>query len=220
MEAPASPTAPTPIKISKVWADDVAAVMKSTGLKKPILVGWSYGGYVVADYVRHYGTGNIAGINMVGSLGGLAPTQPFSAGESEEAKAMKAKSERSRGLDLLANIEAGKATAAAYETANMTQQDKDILYATEMMMPAYVRRYMTQRGYANTDVVGKLGVPVLFSRGSKDVTMPMDALVGLLKALPMARLSSYEDTGHLVFVERTDRFNAELAAFARSSGAR
>ena len=50
--------------------------------------------------------------------------------------------------------------------------------------------------------------------------MPMDAVNGLLKALPKATLSTYDDTGHLVFVEHPDRFNAELAAFAQASGAR
>lgn len=57
---------------AKIWADDVAAVIKATGLRRPVLVGWSYGGYVALDYVRFYGIKGIAGLNLVGSLGGLA----------------------------------------------------------------------------------------------------------------------------------------------------
>jgi pimeloyl-ACP methyl ester carboxylesterase len=32
-----------------VWALDVAAVIETLALERPILVGWSYGGYVICD---------------------------------------------------------------------------------------------------------------------------------------------------------------------------
>jgi Alpha/beta hydrolase family len=34
------------------WADDIAAVL---ALDRPILVGWSYGGYIISDYLRRKG---------------------------------------------------------------------------------------------------------------------------------------------------------------------
>jgi non-heme chloroperoxidase len=34
----------------KLWADDVAAVIAQLGLRKPVLVGWSYAGRVITDY--------------------------------------------------------------------------------------------------------------------------------------------------------------------------
>ncbi len=62
---------------SEAWAGDVAAFISATNLENPVLVGWSYGGFVVSDYVRHFGLDGIAGINLVGSLGGLVPVRPF-----------------------------------------------------------------------------------------------------------------------------------------------
>src|SRR5215218_8163767 len=47
-----------------LWADDVAAVIAATGLQRPVLVAWSYGGFVVADYLRSYGQDAIAGVNL------------------------------------------------------------------------------------------------------------------------------------------------------------
>ena len=47
------------------WADDIAAVIDQLALDRPILVGWSYGGYIISDYVRRKGQGKIAGINFV-----------------------------------------------------------------------------------------------------------------------------------------------------------
>lgn len=47
------------------WADDIEAVIDELSLDRPILVGWSYGGYIISDYVRRKGQGKIAGINFV-----------------------------------------------------------------------------------------------------------------------------------------------------------
>ena len=37
----------------------------SRGLQRPVLVGWSFGGNVICDYVRSSGTEALAGINFV-----------------------------------------------------------------------------------------------------------------------------------------------------------
>src|SRR6476620_10366168 len=50
---------------NKAWADEVQAVMDAAGLKRPVLVGWSYAGRVVSDYVTTHGPGKLAGINFV-----------------------------------------------------------------------------------------------------------------------------------------------------------
>src|SRR6185436_5397707 len=52
-------------KNAKAWADELEAVMDATGLRRPVVVAWSYGGRVVADYLAVYGPRRIAGINYV-----------------------------------------------------------------------------------------------------------------------------------------------------------
>ena len=44
---------------SKLWADDVNAVVQTLGLGES-LSGWSYGPLVILDYIRHYGEGQSA----------------------------------------------------------------------------------------------------------------------------------------------------------------
>jgi pimeloyl-ACP methyl ester carboxylesterase len=56
---------------SKLWADDVNAVIQGLDLKHPILSGWSYGPLVILDYIRHYGEDAIGGINFVGGISKL-----------------------------------------------------------------------------------------------------------------------------------------------------
>ena len=44
---------------SKLWADDINAIITDLGLKRPILSGWSYGGVIICDYVRYYGEASL-----------------------------------------------------------------------------------------------------------------------------------------------------------------
>ncbi len=41
---------------SETWAGDVAAVLAATGLDKPVIVAWSFGGLVAMHYVRAVGS--------------------------------------------------------------------------------------------------------------------------------------------------------------------
>lgn len=213
------PWRPEDYRDARVWADDVAAVIRATGLRRPLIVGWSYGGFVAMDYIRAFGTENLAGVAMVGSLGGLTRIPRFSEGSSDAARAMRERSAAQRGLDLQAFITAGQATGNGYVAPAMTPLERLNFPATEIMTPAYVRAAMSARNLDNSDILERLALPILFVRGSKDVTMPQDALQTLLDRLPKSRLSAYEGVGHLTFMEDPERFDRELASFAIAAGA-
>ena len=50
---------------SELWADDLAAVIEQLSLERPVLVGWSYGAFVICDYLRKYGQDRVGAINFV-----------------------------------------------------------------------------------------------------------------------------------------------------------
>ena len=52
---------------SRLWADDIDAVIRTLRLEQPILCGWSYG-FPALDYIRHYGDNGIAGLQLVGAI--------------------------------------------------------------------------------------------------------------------------------------------------------
>ena len=54
------PLDPARYRDSKAWGDEVQAVMDAAGLKRPVLVGWSYAGRVISDYVTTHGAGKLA----------------------------------------------------------------------------------------------------------------------------------------------------------------
>lgn len=47
------------------WADDLAAVLKASHAKKPVVVGWSLGGVVISNYLAAYGDANVGGMVYV-----------------------------------------------------------------------------------------------------------------------------------------------------------
>ena len=47
---------------SRLWADDINAVIRTLRLDHPILCSWSYG-LVPLDYIRHYGDEEIGGLH-------------------------------------------------------------------------------------------------------------------------------------------------------------
>ena len=48
-----------------LWAQDVAAIIDQLGLDRAVLVGWSYGAFVICDYLRAHGQDRVAAINFV-----------------------------------------------------------------------------------------------------------------------------------------------------------
>jgi pimeloyl-ACP methyl ester carboxylesterase len=56
-----------PVSGCGLWAADVAAVIGQLQLDRPTLVGWSYGGFVICDYLRAHGEGAVSAINFVGA---------------------------------------------------------------------------------------------------------------------------------------------------------
>jgi non-heme chloroperoxidase len=56
---------PAAFQDGKIWAEDIPAVISALRLNKPILAGWSYGGFIICDYIRHCGQENLGGLIFV-----------------------------------------------------------------------------------------------------------------------------------------------------------
>ncbi len=60
-----APPGPGPYTDAGLWADDLAAIIDRLGLERAVLVGWSYGAFVICDYLRAYGQDRVAAVNFV-----------------------------------------------------------------------------------------------------------------------------------------------------------
>lgn len=208
------PFAPQNYKSSKLWADDINAIIQNLGLKKPVLIGWSWAGFIIMDYVRHYGVSHISGINFVGantSLEGPIPPPTPKPGQNT-----------SWFRDMMsANIVTNTNGVTAFidlitsKPLDPELRDRTIIY--NMMTPYYVRNAMIGYPQDNSDLIEKLTIPILITHGTDDLIVNYLGAASLIKVLPHAEISTYKGVGHAPFLERSERFNRELAVFAKST---
>src|SRR6266446_6477376 len=60
------PLDPARYRDSRAWGDEVQAVIDAAGFKHPVLVGWSYAGRVISDYIATHGASALADPALVG----------------------------------------------------------------------------------------------------------------------------------------------------------
>jgi non-heme chloroperoxidase len=202
------PLEPERYKTGKYWADELQAVMDATGLKRPVLAGWSYAGRVMADYLTTHGPGKLAGLNYVDA--GQKADPSFFGPNLRNLPLMASE-------DLATNIAATRAFLHDCFSIQPSQAEYEIMLAFNMMVPPKVRLGMSGRPLQVDDMLRSLRLPVLVTHGAEDKNSNLIAAEYTAKMIPGARLSVYQGIGHAPFFEDAPRFNAELAAFVRSA---
>jgi pimeloyl-ACP methyl ester carboxylesterase len=165
------------------------------------------------DFLRHYPASRLSGVVFVGSTGGMLPFPPPNP-ETAQAFARLGKLALSPAAG--DRLEAARGFVNGMVVAPVAAGVIDREVAAVLAVTPYVRKAMSGRTLDNSDLVGRLQMPVLFVLGDGDRTATPAGVNSLIAQLPAARLSVYPDTGHMPFIERRERFNAELAAFAAS----
>ena len=204
------PASPDRYAEDRLFADDVKAVMDALGLKRPVLVGWSYAGRIIEDYLKVYGTARIAGINYVCARTNNQPE--FVGPGHEHFPAM-------LGADPAAERAATLAFVRACFSRQPSPEMLERILDYNMLVPPHVRAAHLSRPPSDGAVLRRIDVPVLVTQGDQDllVTKGLGELTAAL--VPGARLSMFEDVGHTPFVEDVARFNRELSEFAAAAHA-
>lgn len=185
------------------WARDVRAVVDALQLAAPVIVGWSFGGFVAMDYVREYGPQSVTALLLTGSHGGLLPrpagVPPIYAGDLDAAI---------RNAQQFMRLMSVKPVSAA-----------DIARGefSHVMMPAYVRNAMAGKRLDNADLLATHEVRTLLLLGEKDGSLPAAQIREALRINPRIEVQTFEGVGHSAFLEEPARFNRTLAALADSA---
>lgn len=195
------------------WADDIAAIIAHLRLEKTVLVGTSYGGYIICDYLRHYGESNLAGINFVGAATKMGTPEAF----TMVGKEFQALFPGFFSSDIEAGVDALSQLIRLCTYREIRPEDFYTYLGINCAVPPYVRKNMFTRKLDNDDVLAKLTLPLLVTHGLQDRVILPNAAEHHLKIVPGAQSNLYEQTGHLPFVENPGRFNLGLATFARKA---
>jgi non-heme chloroperoxidase len=206
-----APLEPEHYTNARLWADDVAAIIDQLHLDRPVLVGWSYGGFVICDYVRAHGQDRIAAINLVGGVVTLGPAAfgtmigPGFLDHFPDATAD----------DLPTNIRGMRGLVKGWPAQPYPPEDIETLLCSAMVVPARIRANLAAREIDGDDVLRTLHTPLLVSHGRTDTVVLPAMAEHILATCPAAEPGWYDGIGHTPHLEEPERFNRELAELTR-----
>lgn len=194
-----------------LWAGDLAAILHELGLERPVVVAWSMAGWVLGDYLRVHSDRALGGIVLVGAIhrGGALDDPELRAKIKPDAT----------GAALLSADQA-KALAGTVNFVKACfagpagKRDMALIAAWTALCPVEIRRACIKRDVDFSPEFAAVTRPALVIHGKADRVVPEAAGEALADRIPGARLERYA-SGHMPFWEEADRFNGDLAAFAR-----
>jgi pimeloyl-ACP methyl ester carboxylesterase len=206
-----APLEPEHYTAGKLWADDVAAIVDELRLDRLVLVGWSYGAFVISDYVRVYGQDRVAAINFVEGvtrLGEAAFGTLIGPGFLDHFVDATVD-------DLPTNIRAMRSFVRACLVKPVSDDDLETAISWNAVVAAPIRAALAARTIDDDDVLRALEVPVLVTQGRMDSVVLPAMAEHILATCPTAEASWYEGVGHVPHLEEPERFNRELAELTR-----
>jgi non-heme chloroperoxidase len=198
-----------------LWADDVAAIIDELDLDRPVLVGWSYGAFVICDYVRAHGQDRIAAIDFVEGavkLGETAFGTLIGPGFLDHFVGATAD-------DLPTNIGAMRSFLKVCSSKPLPSEDFESALCWSVVVAAPIRAALAAREIDCDDVLRVLEMPLLVTQGRADTVVLPAMAEHVLTTCPTAEPSWYEGVGHLPHLEEPERFNRELGELTRRVGA-
>jgi len=194
---------------SKLWADDVNAVLEALRLEQPVLSGWSYGPLVILDFIRHYGDDAIGGIQFVGGITKLGSEAAMSVVTPEF-------------LALVPGLFSTDAEESAHSLESLlrlcfaqelSMADLYMMLGWSLSVPPHVRQAMFSRVFDNDDLLASIRKPVLITHGTSDVIVRQEAVEQHKSAMPHAQIHMMANAGHAAFWDDAPAFNARLREF-------
>jgi len=204
------------------YADDLSALLTKLDLRDAILVGHSTGGGEVARYIGRHGSERVAGAVLVSDITPVmlkSPSNPLGTpitvydGIRAGVLADRAKFFGELSIPFYGANRPG---------ASVSQGLRDFFVAQSMMagMPAC---YFGIKGDSpDSDFTGdlkRIDVPTLIVHGSDDQLVPIaDSALLSSKIVKRATLRIYDGAPHGLPSTEKNRLNADLLAFAKSTG--
>ena len=194
---------------SRLWADDVHAVITTLELQRPVLSGWSYGGVIMCDYLRYYGEKDIGGLHFVGAVSKMGDSLlPF------RGNAISAVADGLFSNVTEESVAALQSFLRACVHEEPSPEDLYFFLGYNVIVPPHVRFGLLNRQIDNDDLLPTLQKPVLITHGVEDAVVLMRMGQHNAEKIKHAQTSYYPNVGHAPFWEDAERFNRELRAFA------
>jgi pimeloyl-ACP methyl ester carboxylesterase len=197
----------------EVWAADLDAVLDLAGAPA-VLVGSSYGGLVITDYLRRRGTARVAGVVLAGALTEIGPGNPGGAVGPLMAADLRAFLSEDPAVAVPALTRLTVGLTAEPESGEVIQRR----LGEFLLVPPRVRKALFKRSIGSADVLVGLRIPVLIAHGTADSVVDPSAAEYAAGKIPGASVRWFQEVGHLPFAERVAEFDGMLRDFADRCG--
>jgi non-heme chloroperoxidase len=197
---------------SRLWADDVHAVIQGFELDHPVLCGWSYGPLVFLDYIRHHGEDRVGGLHFVGAITKLGSEAAMSV-LSPEFLALVPRFLAPDAESCVQGLEGLLRLCFAREPS---AEELYLMLGYNVSVPTYVRQGLFSRAFDNDDLLPKLRTPVLVTHGARDAIVKPAVVEQHRTAMPHAQVQVSPEAGHAVFWDEPAAFNERLQSFCEA----
>lgn len=197
---------------SRLWADDVAAVIESLNLDRPVLCGWSYGPLLILDYVRHHGEHAIGGMIFVGGITKLGSEAAVSVITPEFLALVP-------GFFAIDVEESTRSAESLLRLCLVNEPSPEELYLMmgyNLSVPPYVRQGLFSRSLDNDELLRRMRTPVLIVHGDRDAIVRPAAVDQHRASVGHARIQMMTGVGHAPFWDDAAAFNSHLRAFCEN----
>ncbi|NNU79841.1 alpha/beta hydrolase [Halovulum dunhuangense] len=194
------------------WAGDIAALIDALRLDRPVLVGWSYGGRVIGEYLEAHGDAKLGGIVLAGAIlatGSARPdwmVGPKSPGMNRDLYTADDPRRVAATMDFVAACSFRPLPAETYAE----------MVGLNMLVPAHVRRAMFAADRDLRPAYARITCPALIVHGAEDAVVAPATADEAARLMPHAGRLILPFTGHMPFFEQAQAFNDALRDLATS----
>ncbi|MGF6818140.1 non-heme chloroperoxidase [Paraburkholderia atlantica] len=202
------------------YADDLATVFETLGLKDAVLVGFSTGGGEVARYLGRHGTRHVSKVVLVSAVPPLMLKTSTNVGglPIEVFDGLRAAQLANRS-QFYKDVPSGPFYGFNRPGAKPSQGLIDSWWA-QGMQGGHKNTYDSIKAFSETDFtedLKKIDVPTLIIHGEDDQIVPIDAAGrASAKLIKNSKLIVYPGAPHGLTDTHKDKFNADLLAFIQS----
>lgn len=197
---------------SKLWADDINAVIRDLDLNHPVLSGWSYGPLLILDYIRHYGDEQLGGIQFIGAVTKLGTPEAMAVLTPEFLGVVP----KFLSSDAETCIDGLKGLLRLCFAQEPLPSELYMMLGYNASVPSYVRQGLFSRSFSNDDLLPKIRKPVLITHGALDAIVKASVVDQHKSAMPHAQVQLMANVGHAAFWDDAAAFNERLHAFCES----
>jgi len=192
------------------YGRDLRSFIEALGIDRPVLLGWSMGGFVVLDFIRQFGTSSLAGLVITDEAASDFKWEGFPHGFVDLATLH----------SLMTEVQDDRQQFLEGLVPHMfhhDQPERDIAWmvseCAKLPTGATAAILFDQSVQDYRDVLADIDIPTLICWGRHDALLPVSGASHLHDGIHGSQLVIFEESGHCPFIEESEMFNRTITEF-------